>query len=133
MSANQIAASTKLAELIKAAAGSTPCYLGERRQSDAATQDQARPYFRISFIRLGGQTNVPARLYGVCVIECFAIDGINAWNLATSLTKALSLNVPGIVSNPPLSDYRLDDAGWIRGNDGAGGHVYCNVIFHYFD
>lgn len=129
-------ASTAMAELIKSAAAPTTSVLGERKKSDVASNEPARPYFRVSFLRMGAKTNVPGRMRGVALVECYAVDGVRAWALGTKLTETMGLNsAPVMAPDRPsaISDYRLDDAGWLKGNSDVGGLVYCNIIFHYFD
>lgn len=127
-------ATSDLLAMIQNAAGATKVTSGDRSPGSVEASAPKLPYFRVQFMRLGGQTSIPGRMRGVAMIGCFARDHVEAWALGEQLTEALRLTRRGF--QPPnypipsrITDYQPVGDGWQRG--AVEGHVYTSITFHY--
>lgn len=134
-----IQATTDFLKLVQHAAGAIEVVSGERNPGSAEASEPKRPYFRVQFLRLDGQTDVPGRLQGVALISCFGRDFVDAWAKGPALTKALKLSrqgfqVPDYPNPSAVLDYEPVGDGWQRGQDPkGGGMVYTSLMFRYPD
>lgn len=130
-------ATTDLLAMIQHAAGTTKVVSGDRSPGSVEAAEPKRPYFRVQFMRLGGQTGVPGRMRGVAMISCFARDQVEAWSLCEALSEALKLTrrgfqIPDHPTPSRITYYEPVGDGWQRGTDPRGGGLaYTSITFHY--